>query len=182
VANTEQLVFPLLRTHDTENFNSGRPSLDIWIRDRAFQAERSKSARTYVMCLGDRVIAYYSLAAAERVTNQLSRLTKGMPRHPIPLIMLARLAVDKEFQGRGYGSLLLSDALARSLAVSKMIGARAVIVEPIDDAADKFYARFGFEKWPAGAKGKEKTENQIDPRFILIKDIEKYFTSSGYSS
>ncbi len=63
-----------------------------------------------------------------------------------------------------------------------MIGARAVIVEPIDDAADKFYARFGFENWPAGSKGKEKTENQIDPRFILIKDIEKYFTSSEYSS
>jgi ribosomal protein S18 acetylase RimI-like enzyme len=131
------------------------------------------------MCQGDRVVAYYSLVSSEWLDAPTSRLTKGMPRHPIPLVKLARLAVDQELQGRGIGVIMLLDALEKALLVSKIIGARAIVVDPINQAADSFYSRFGFEKL---GLSKEKTEGVFDPRFILIKDIEKLITSSAYSS
>ena len=163
----EALIFPLLRTHNPQNFSSGKPALDTWLHNFAFQAEQSKSARTYVSCIGDEIIGYYSLVVSEMPRVEASRLSKGLSRHPVPTIKLARLAVDQRQQGRGLGAALLIDALERAVYVSIIAGARAVVVEPIDIEADGFYSKFGFEQLNV------KTDSRLGYRFLLIKDIEK---------
>lgn len=173
MATRQSLVFSLLRTHETQDFNSGSQPLDTWLHQYAYQAEQSKSARTYVLCLGSHVIAYYSLVVSEVQNAGASRLTKGLSRHPVPTIKLARLAVDARYQGRGIGVFLLTDALERALHVSQIVGARAVIVDPIDEAADRFYEKFGFESL------KEKTGSHEGCRFLLIKDLEKLLLPAG---
>ena len=100
--------------------------------------------RTYVVCDGDRVIAFYSLAASAVERRRVSsRVGRAMPE-PIPVILLGQLAVDTNYQGRGLGSDLLIDAGKRSLTAAAVIGARAVVVQALDEAAKKFYKPFGF--------------------------------------
>jgi GNAT superfamily N-acetyltransferase len=173
LVRNESIIFPLLRTHETENFYCGKPALDTWLHHHAFQAERSKSARTYVLCLESNVIAYYSLVVGEIPNATVSRLTKGLSRHAVPIIKLARLAIDSRYKGRGLGRLLLMDALQRALQVSIIIGARAVVVDPLDQEADSFYKRFGFEMLD------QKTGSPMGSRFILVKDLEKLLLPAG---
>jgi GNAT superfamily N-acetyltransferase len=173
LVRNESIVFPLLRTHETEEFDCGKPALDAWLHHHAFQAERSKSARTYVVCIESNVIAYYSLVVGEIPNSSISRLTKGLSRHPVPIIKLARLAIDNRHKGRGLGRLLLIDALQRSLQVSKIVGARAVLVDPLDREAHTFYERFGFEML------NQKTGSPMGSRFILVKDLEKLLLPAG---
>ena len=139
---------PLGPDHDVEAFRNGRhPGLDDWLRHRA-RASEGLSARTYVTCRdgGDgRVVGYYALAtaAAHRVALPSAKLRRAMPED-VPLILLARLAINFEFQGRGLGRALLADALWRCLNASEVAGIRAVIAHAIDDEAASFYLRHGF--------------------------------------
>jgi ribosomal protein S18 acetylase RimI-like enzyme len=175
VAKNQQIIVGLLASHNTQTFNSGKPALDFWLARYSIQAELSKSARTYVVCNNNDVVAFFSLTLGE-VVSQAGRIAKGVSRHPIPIIKIARLAVDTKFQNRGLGAQLLRDALEKCLIISKIAGPRAVIVDPLDESSDQFYEKFGFELLNV------KTENQIGPRFLLIKDIEKAFTSNGSTS
>ena len=95
------------------------------------------------------MVGYYSLAAGG-ISREESpeRIAKGLAKHPIPIILLARLAVDKSLHGKGLGKALLKDALLRSENAAGIIGARAVVVHAIDDQARRFYERFGFEESP----------------------------------
>jgi GNAT superfamily N-acetyltransferase len=146
----------LTETHDIAAFRNGRhPSLDDWLRDRALASE-GLSARTYVICAGaapGRVIGYYAISTAmeQRVALPTAKLRRGMPEH-VPLLLIGRLAIDADWQGRGVGTSLLSDALRRCLAASDIVGARAVVAHAIDDVALAFYRRCGFLPSPLGER------------------------------
>lgn len=157
---------PLGREHDLERFHSGASDLDHWLRSFARVADAAGTARCYLLLEAERVIGYYALAAGSVRAGELpARHARGMPRHPIGVVLLARLAISTEHQGRGYGSVLLADAARRTLAAAEVIGARAMIVHARDESAAAFYARFGFIASPS------------DPLHlaVLIKDLRKTF-------
>ncbi|MGB2642255.1 MAG: GNAT family N-acetyltransferase [Candidatus Acidiferrum sp.] len=140
-------------SHDLEGFDCGKTSLNDWLKRFALINQKSDSARTYVLHRSRKVVGYYSLTAgAVRKEEAPGRVAKGLARHPIGVILLARLAVDKREHGSGIGRVLLRDALSRCLEGSNAIGARAVLVHAIDDAAAAFYRRFGFEPSPIDSK------------------------------
>jgi GNAT superfamily N-acetyltransferase len=152
----------LHRTHPIEQFTCGQPELDRFLIRHALHAQQANSSQTYVAISGDEIVGFYTIVAgAVHHADAPERVVKGMPRHPIPLLVLARLAVHAEAQGRGIGAGLLLDALGRTLQVADMIGVRALAVHAKDDSAAGFYRHFGFTPSPS------------DPRhlFMLIKDI-----------
>ena len=135
---------PLALRHDISQFSSGVPTLDAWLRGKARLNEARGGARTYVACDGDRVAGFYSLAASSVERGRISsRIGRNMP-DPVPVILLGQLAVDEAYRGRRLGSDLMIDAAGRSLAAAGTVGARAVIVQAIDEGARTFYGRFGF--------------------------------------
>jgi GNAT superfamily N-acetyltransferase len=150
--------------HVLEGFDCGRASLNVWLARYARQAAAGGSARTYVLLDAQqgRVVGYYALTAAglER-DSATARIVRGMPQYPIPVVLLARLAVDLSVAGRGLGAWLLRDAMMRTLAAAETIGVRAMLVHAIDQDAAWFYLRHGLEASPT------------EPRhlMILIKDI-----------
>lgn len=155
-------VEKLDRTHVVEPFTCGQPKLDRFLVRNALSAQQSNSSQTYVALAGKEVIGFYTIVAGEvQHVNAPERVVKGMPRHPIPLLVLARLAVHSSTQGRGIGAGLLLDALGRTLQVADVIGIRALAVHAKDDQAAAFYRHFGFAPSPT------------DPRhlFMIIKDI-----------
>jgi GNAT superfamily N-acetyltransferase len=108
--------------------------------------QRNESARTYVAHRDGLVVGYYSISTGDvSVEEAPARISKGLARHAIPVILLARLAVDKDAQGGGLGKALLKDALARIAQAADIVGARAVLVHAIDQQAKKFYEHFDFE-------------------------------------
>ncbi len=140
---------PLTREHECQEFDCGSAALNEYLCRFAWINQQAGAARTYVAARGRRVIGYYTLSYGsvehERAT---ARVRKGLARHPIPVMVLARLAVDRHEQGRGIGPGLLKDALLRTLQAADIAGLRAVIVHAKDDAARQFYERFGFERSP----------------------------------
>ncbi len=133
--------------HDPSRFACGVAALDGWLRRAAGQSQRRDAVRTFVIATAtDEVVGYYTLVAAqldhELATDDVGR---GLSRHfPIPVALIARLAVDREHQGRGLGALLLRDALRRIVGASRHVAMRAVVVHATDARAASFYERFGF--------------------------------------
>ena len=135
--------------HRLDGFDCGKLALNDWLTRHAIQAQGSGSARTFVACEGKRVAGYFSLTVGQIDTLEApERFRRGMGQYPIPLIILARLAVDLAYQRRGLGFSLLQDAIMRTLIVAEQAGIRALITHPIDMEADAFYRRFGFEPTP----------------------------------
>jgi GNAT superfamily N-acetyltransferase len=132
--------------HDASQFQSGSQALDHWLVRYAGQSERRDAARTFVITDAGVVISYYALLVGELDHGQATERTrKGMSRHyPIPVAILARLAVDHRYQHRGLGATLLQDALRRVTLASERLAVRAVVVHAIDDRAAHFYEHFGF--------------------------------------
>jgi GNAT superfamily N-acetyltransferase len=163
-------VEKLTREHEVLSFDCGKAPLDDWLRRFALTNQHSDAARTYVIHRGGRVMGYYSLSAgAVRREESPARIAKGLARHPIGVILLARLAVDRREQGMGLGKFLLVDALSRALAAADEVGARAILVHAIDKEAAEFYRRFGFEPSP------------LDPRqlMLLMRDLRAALKSIG---
>lgn len=137
--------------HDVAQFDCGVEALNVWLNKHALQAVGAGSARVFVTVDVelDRVVGYHALSAAS-VTHEeaTGRAKKGMPRHPIPAGLLARLAVDESVQGHGLGAWLLRDAMLRTLSAAEEVGIRVMLVHAIDHGAATFYARFGFEPSP----------------------------------
>jgi GNAT superfamily N-acetyltransferase len=130
--------------HDRAEFASGEPALDDWLRRRALQNEESGASRTYVVCQDKRVIAYYALAVgAVSHSGAPGRVRRNMP-DPVPVMIIARLAVDRQFQGFGLGQGLLRDAVLRTLQASSIAGIRAILVHAISEQARVFYEKHGF--------------------------------------
>jgi len=130
--------------HDSQSFASGVGELDDWLRHTAEVAAAAGTAATWVLSRRSRIVGYYALAMGSvEHRSAPSRLRRGQP-DPIPVLLLARLALDRSEQGHGLGADLLQDALIRAVAGARQYGARAVIVDAIDDRAAAFYARHGF--------------------------------------
>jgi GNAT superfamily N-acetyltransferase len=143
---------PLASSHDVRDFDCGVESLNTWLKKHAAQAAASGSARTYVVtdAKQSRVVGYHAMAAASIVhAEATARAAKGMPRHPIPAVLLARLAVDASVQGHGIGAWLLRDAMLRALSAAEAVGIRILLVHAIDARARTFYERHGFEPSPS---------------------------------
>jgi len=136
--------------HDLSRFDCGaHESLNEWLKRFALSNQRNESARTYVVHRNGSVVGYYSISAGSvSVEESPTWVAKGLARHPIPVILLARLAVDKNEKGTGLGKALLKDALARVAQAADIVGARAVLVHAIDEQARKFYEHFNFEPSP----------------------------------
>lgn len=155
---------PLGSEHRINGFDCGVGSLDIWLVKHARAAAGAGSARTYVVVDAeqDRVVGYHALSLASiEHADATERGRRGMPRHPIPAMLLARLAVDKSVQGRGIGTFLLKDAMSRALSVAEQAGMRLMLVHALNDEARAFYEHFGFEPSPSDAMNLQ----------LLVKDI-----------
>ena len=139
---------PLTAGHDIAAFRCGEDSLDEWLHRFALANQASGSARTFVTCLDGRVAGYCALAtAAVSKASAPARVAKAMPE-PVPVLLLARLAVDQTMQGHGLGWRLLRDAILRTLQVAEHVGVRALLAHALDQRAAAFYARYDFRPSP----------------------------------
>lgn len=130
--------------HRPGAFDSGVVDLDNWLRSTAAIAAAAGTAATWVLCRGRQVVGYYALAMGSiGHAGAPSRLRRGQP-DPVPVLLLARLAVDRSEQGHGLGADLLRDALLRALAGARHYGARAFVVDANDERAQAFYQHHGF--------------------------------------
>nr|WP_242470959.1 GNAT family N-acetyltransferase [Thiocystis violacea] len=156
---------PLGARHRLDELDCGKPTLNDWLLRHARQAQGSCSAKTFVVADDDRVTGYYSLTVGQIDTlDAPERTRKGMGPYPVPVVILARLAVSSQYQGRGIGFGLLQDAIRRTLLIAEQAGIRAMLTHPIDEAAAKFYTRFGFIASPL-------REQQ---RLLLLKDARRW--------
>jgi GNAT superfamily N-acetyltransferase len=147
---------PLGQDHVTADFHSEEPALDDWLKRHALEAQRSETARVYVVTTeGDpvAVVAYYALAAASIApADATERASRGQPKaRPVPAILLARLARDARHKAAGLGPSLLQDALLRASEAADLIGARAVLAHAKHERARDFYLTYGFEPSPTDA-------------------------------
>jgi GNAT superfamily N-acetyltransferase len=159
---------PLAADDVLDSFDCGKTSLNEWLVRYARQAQASGSARMFVVvddsAAGRQVVAYYSLAVGQVDTLQVpERIRKGMGQYPIPVVLLARLAVATHHHGRGIGAGMLRDAISRAVTIAEHAGVRALLTHPLDEDAAKFYRGFGFVPSPAG-------EGML---LLLLKDAQR---------
>jgi GNAT superfamily N-acetyltransferase len=154
----------LRRDHPVEAFDCGRPGLNRYLARFAWQNQQAGASQTYVGLVDDAIVGFHTLVVGE-VSHEGApeRLTKGLARHPVPIMLLARLAVDQRWHGRGIGKALLKDALQRTLQAADIAGIRAFVVHAKDEEAQRFYRHFDFIPFP------------IDPLqlFVLLKDVRR---------
>lgn len=156
-------VEKLGRTHLVEKFDCGEQPLNRFLARYAFQNQQANASQTYVGLSGNDVIGFYTLVVGEVAYDDAAeRLKKGLARHPVPIMLLARLAVSLNWQGKGVGAGLLRDAILRSLQAADIAGIRAITVHAKDDTARAFYERYGFIQSPT------------DPLhlYLLVKDLK----------
>lgn len=143
-----QPPLPIQPNHKLEDFDSGNIELNEWLRKRAIKNEDSGASRTYVVTVEQKVIAYYCLASGSVINSAATgRVRRNMP-DPIPVMVIGRLAVDKNWQGQRIGYALVRDAVLRTLQVSEIVGIRAILVHAISEDAKRFYEKCGFSASP----------------------------------
>jgi GNAT superfamily N-acetyltransferase len=153
---------PLDRAHDLAAFDCGVAPLNDYLQKYAWANHQAHAARTYVAARGRQVAGYYTLAAGSiRPEDSTPRVAKGLGSYPVPIILLARLAVARTEQGKGLGAALLRDAILRAARAADIVGCRALLTHAKDKQAQAFYQRFGFEPSPV---------NELH-LFLLMKDI-----------
>ena len=160
--NDEPRIEKLRRDHRVDPFDCGQEALNRFLVRYAFQNQQAEASQTYLALAGDDVAGFHTLVVAQvEYDDAPQRLGKGLAKHPIPLMLLARLAVAASSQGKGLGSGLLKDAMLRTLQAADIAGIRALAVHAKGDDARAFYERFGFVSAPT------------DPYhlFILLKDV-----------
>lgn len=144
-------------SHQIDNFDSGNSQLDDWLKRRAWKNELEGASRTYVLCVGKLVVAYYCLAnGAVAQTIAPGQVRRNMP-DPIPVMVIGRLAVDRQWQNQGIGRAMLRDAILRTLQASEIAGIRAILVHAISEDAKLFYQKYGF------------AASEIDPMILIVK-------------
>lgn len=142
---------PLADHQELDTFASGEAALDDWLRRRPRANQVSCASRTYVVCEGKRVVGYYTLASgAISQASVPGRFRRNMP-DPIPVVVLARLAVDRGHQGHGLGRAMFRDAARRVSQAADTIGIRGIVVHAISEDARRFYIALGFDPCPAQA-------------------------------
>ena len=165
----DQISEPLNSTHKKSNFSCGKEMLDVYIHKQANQDVKRKLSACFVINEKETnlIKGYYTLSNNSIPSKFVpNKIQKKLPRsyESIPTTLLGRLAIDNRFQGQGIGKLILIDALKRSYEISKTIGSFAVIVDPIDQDAEKFYEKYGFIKLPDSGK-----------MFLQMKTISQLF-------
>lgn len=156
---------PLRSHHRLDGFDCGKQVLNDWLARHARQAQSSGSAKTFVVADDDQVVGYFSLTVGQIDTlDAPDRIRKGMGQYPLPVVILARLAVSLGNQGRGIGFGLLQDAIRRTLLIAEQAGIRAMLTHPFDEEAAKFYTQFGFIPSPL-------REQQL---LLLLKDARRW--------
>jgi len=154
----------LRREHAVEAFDCGHAELNRFLQQHALQNQQGGGAQTYVGLVNSTVVGYYALAVGS-VEQEAApeRVKKGLAKHAIPIMLLARLAVDRHWQKQGIGAALLRDGVLRTLQAAEIAGIRALAVHAKDDAARGFYQRFDFVPSPS------------DPLhlFVLLKDLRQ---------
>ena len=157
-------VEKLRRDHAIEDFDCGQEQLNRYLLRYAWVNQQAGAAQTYVGLVGDAVVGYYTLAVGQVSREDApERLTKGLARHPVPIMLLARLAVALNLQGQGVGKALLRDAMQRTVQAAEIAGIRAFAVHAKDAEARSFYQKFDFIASPT------------DPMhlFVLLKDVRR---------
>jgi GNAT superfamily N-acetyltransferase len=156
-------VRKLVGADAVESFDCGQPALNQFLHRYALVNQRSNSAQTYVSCHSGRVVGFYSLAVGSvDPATATPRVTKGTAQHPVPVMILARLAVDLQHQRAGLGKALLKDALMRTAQAADIAGIRALLVHAKDELAGQWYRNWEFE--PSAS----------DPfhLYLLMKDLK----------
>lgn len=156
---------PLAVHHRLEGFDCDKPTLNHWLLHHARQAQTGGSARRFVVADEENCVAgFFSLTVGQVDTVEApERIRQGMGRYPLPVVILARLAVSRESQGRGLGVGMLQDAIRRTLVIAEQAGIRAILTHPIDEDAARFTTRFGFIASPL-------RQQQL---LLLLKDARK---------
>jgi GNAT superfamily N-acetyltransferase len=152
----------LQRNHIVDEFDCGNEALNRFLVRYAFQNQQAEASQTYIAIAGETVVGYYTLVVGQvEYAAASARLVKGLARHPVPIMLLARLAIATSWQGKGLGAGLLKDAMQRTLQAANIAGIRAFAVHAKDNTARAFYEHFGFSPLPS------------DPYhlFRLLKDI-----------
>ncbi len=161
---TDLRIEKLDRRHAVEAFDCGTEALNRFLLRHALATQQSDAGATYVAVSGQHVVGYYTLVVGEAAFDGVpSRLAKGLARHPVPLMLLARLAVHRDWQGKGVGAGLLKDALRRTVQAADIVGIRALAVHAKDAEACTFYQHFDF------------IDSPTDPLhlFLLLKDLRR---------
>lgn len=154
----------LRRDHAVDDFECGHPQLDVFLNRYAFMAQQAGGSTTYVALDGANIIGFYTLVFGHiNHAEAASRLAKGLSQHPIPIMVLARLAVHSKWQGRGVGTGLLRDAMRRTVHASEIAGLRALVVHAKNAQAAAFYAHFGFKPSPT----------DTFHMYVLLKDVRR---------
>ncbi len=159
-----RLVAKLRPDHPIEGFDCGREDLNRYLLRYAWANQQAGAAQTYVGLADDTVVGYYTLAVGHVTREEApERLSKGPARHPVPIMLLARLGVDRRWQGQGVGKALLKDAMERTLQAADIAGIRAFAVHAKDGQARTFYEKFDF------------IPSATDPMhlFVLLKDVRR---------
>ena len=164
----ERRIEKLHADHNIEIFDCGREELNRYLLRYARVNQLAGAAQTYVGLVGDSIVGYHTLAVGQVSREEApERLTKGLARHPVPIMLLARLAVDERWKGQGVGKALLKDAMQRTLQAADIAGIRALAVHAKDEDARNFYQRFDF------------LPSATDPMhlFVLLKDVRKIISA-----
>jgi GNAT superfamily N-acetyltransferase len=158
----------LSRQHAVDGFDCGEVALDRFLTRFAWTSQQANASQTYVALADEAVVGFFTLVVGQVTFDDApERLTKGLARHPIPLLLIARLAIHKDWQGQGLGAGLLKDAMRRTVQAADIAGIRALVVHAKDEKAAAFYRRFDFMPSPT------------DPLhlFLLIKDLARYMAN-----
>ena len=162
--NEVRRVEKLRRDHPVEGFDCGREERTRYLARYPWQNQQAGAAHTYVGIAGETIVGYHTLAVGQVILEDApDRLKEGLAKHPRPIMLLARLATDRRWQGRGVGKALLQDAMQRTLQAADIAGIRALAVHAKDEEARRFYEHFDFVASPA------------DPMhlFVLPKDVRR---------
>lgn len=156
-------VAKLSATDNVDAFDCGSPALNQFLQRYALLNQKANSAQTYVCCIDGVVVGFYSLAVGS-VDPEVApaRVLKGLARHPVPVMILARLAVDQAHQRKGLGQALLKDALLRTAQAADIAGIRALLVHAKDEAARQWYESWEFEPSPTDSYH----------LFLMLKDLK----------
>lgn len=161
---------PLKSTHQLDMFSSGEVSLDLWLKNRAMNNQKTGASRTFVITSDNQVMGYYALSTGMITANQVvGRFRRNMPID-IPIVLLARLAVDTRAKGLGIGRGLVKDAGCRVVQAFGIVGIRGMIVHAISDDAKQFYEHIGFVASP------------LDPMMLMITLADLQFAMGIHSN
>ncbi len=161
-------IVKIEREHAVETFDCGEADLNTFLVRFALSNQLANASTTYLALAGEEVVGFYTLVVGEVAsTDAPDRLTKGMARYPVPLMILARLATDRRWQGKGIGKGLIKDAMLRTMQAADIAGIRALAVHAKDDNARAFYEHFDFLASPT------------DPLhlYLLMKDLRRAVAS-----